>query len=81
MRVLAGRLTDAGAVADALTAADAKTDLGRWYLDPSLVDDDAGETYVLSKMWGLHTEPALAALTEAFPEAGVGFRRADTGEE
>ncbi len=27
MRVLAGRLTDAGAVAEALTAADAKTDL------------------------------------------------------
>ena len=81
MRVVPGRLGDAGAVAEALVAADAKVDPGRWYCDRPLVDDPAGETYVLSKMWGLQTEPALVALAEAFPNAKVTFRRADTGEE
>lgn len=81
MRVLAGRLNDDDAVANALTAADAKTDLGRWYLDLPLIDEAGDETYILSKMWGLQTEPVLAALTEAFPEAGVTFRQADTSEE
>ncbi len=55
MRVLPGRLTDAEAVADALTAADAKVDLGRWYLDLPLIDHAGDETYILSKMWGLQT--------------------------
>ena len=82
MRVLPGRLADADTVAKALIEADPKTDLRRWYLDLPLIDDAAGQTYVLSKMWGLlHTEPALAALTEAFPQAGVSFRRADTAED
>ncbi|MDP1804696.1 MAG: hypothetical protein Q8K72_05985, partial [Acidimicrobiales bacterium] len=81
MRVVPGRLRDAGAVAAALVANDAKVDPGRWYCDHPLVDDGAGETYVLSKMWGLQTEPALVALAEAFPDANVTFRRADTGEE
>ena len=39
----------------------------RWCCDHPLVDDDAGATYVVSKIWGLHTEPALAVLAEAFP--------------
>lgn len=81
MRSVPGRLGDAGAVAEALVAADAKVDPGRWYCDHPLVDDASGETYVLSKMLGLQTEPALAALAEAFPDAKVTFRRADSGEE
>jgi hypothetical protein len=81
MRVVPGRLRDAVAVAQAMVAADDKADTGRWYCDHPLVDDDAAETYVLSKMWGLQTEPALAALVDAFPEAGVTFRRAETGDE
>lgn len=81
MRVVAGRLSDAGSVAEALTTADPKVDAGRWYCDYALVDDDACETYVLSKMWGLNTEPTLAALAQAFPEISVTFRRADSGEE
>lgn len=81
MRVVPGRLGDAGAVAEALVAADAKVDPGRWYCDHPLVDDATGETYVLSKMWGLQTEPALAALADAFPDAQVTFRRAATGDE
>lgn len=81
MRVVPGRLTSASAVAEALSAADAKLDTGRWYCDHPLVDDAASETYVLSKMWGPQTEPALAGLVEAFPAANVTFRRADIGEE
>ena len=81
MRVVSGRLGDAGAVAEALVAADAKVDPGRWYCDHPLVDDATGETYVLSKMWGLQTEPALAALADAFPDAKVTFRRAAAGDE
>ncbi len=81
MRVVPGRLNDAGAVAEALVAADAKVDAGRFYCDHPMFDDAAGETYVLSRMWGLQTEPALAALAEAFPEAKVTFRRADAGDE
>ena len=50
-------------------------------LRPPLVDDATDETYVLSKMWGLQTEPALAALADTFPDAKVTFRRAATGDE
>ena len=39
MRVVPGRLTEPSAVAEALSAADAKTDPGRWYCDNPLVDD------------------------------------------
>ncbi|HVF15184.1 MAG TPA: hypothetical protein VM942_11330 [Acidimicrobiales bacterium] len=81
LRVVPGRLRNADAVAEALTAADAKVDPGRWYCDYPFIDDAAGETYVLTKMWGLHTEPALASLAEAFPAALVTFRRADSGGE
>lgn len=80
MRVVPGRLSDADAVAEALLAADPKVDTGRFYCDHPMVDDDAGETYVLSRMWGLQTEPALTALAQAFPNAGVSFRRAEDDE-
>ena len=81
MRSVPGRLGDAGAVAEALVAAVAKVDPGRctatipWLMTPR------ARTYVLSKMWGLQTEPALRALRDAFPDLGVTFRRADTVEE
>lgn len=65
---------------DRVPPVDAKVDPGRWYCDHPLVDA-TGETYVLSKMWGLQTEPALAALADAFPDAKVTFRRAATGDE
>ena len=79
-RVLPGRLTDADEVAAALTAADPKAEVRRWFTDHPLIDDEAAETYVLFKMWGLNTEPTLKALSEAFPDAKVTFRRADTTE-
>ena len=33
-----------------------------------------GKTYVLSKMWGRGTVPALSTLRDAFAEAGVSFQ-------
>jgi hypothetical protein len=81
MRVLPGCLTDADAVQEALLAADAKADPARWYCDHPLVDEVADATYVLSKMWGLRTEPTLTTLAGAFPASKVTFRRADTADE
>jgi hypothetical protein len=46
-----------------------------WYVNRPFLED--GRTWLVSKGWGINTEPALTALCERFPEAGVGFRRAD----
>jgi hypothetical protein len=46
-----------------------------WYTDHPFTQ--AGRTWVLDKGWGRDTEPILTALCERFPQAGVGFRRAD----
>lgn len=80
MRVLPGKLADGDAVRQAL-ADDPKVDVPRWFSDYAFVDPDAGETYVLFKMWGLNTEPTLTALRDAFPDAKVTFRRADDSDD
>ncbi|MGH2855068.1 MAG: hypothetical protein ACRDLF_12860 [Solirubrobacteraceae bacterium] len=46
-----------------------------WYTDHPFRED--GRTWLLDKSWGINTEPALTALCERFPQAGVNFRRAD----
>lgn len=46
-----------------------------WYTDHPFRQD--GRTWLLDKGWGINTEPALTALAEKFPQAGVTFRRAD----
>lgn len=79
-RVLPGRLTNAAAVRQAL-AADPKVDVPRWFSDHPLIDEVNDETYVIFKMWGRNTEPTLASLVEAFPEAKVSFRRAEQAED
>ena len=81
MRVLDGVYRDGDAVRQAFIAADPRADPDRWFCDNALVDEGAGKTYLVTKMWGLHTEPNLAALASAFPEAKVTFRRADSPEE
>lgn len=48
---------------------------GRWFVDEAFVH--AGETFVLTKMWGRNTEPMLAKLENAFPDARVSFKRHD----
>ena len=79
-RVLPGLLTDPDAVRAALGESDPKVEVQRFFCDHPLVDQTAGETYVLFKMWGLNTEPTLTTLAEAFPDAKVGFRRAEGTE-
>ncbi len=81
MRMLKGIQRDGDAVRDALVAADPGADSDRWFCDNPLVDEATGTTYVVSKMWGLHTEPTLESLTAAFPDAGVSFRRAETPDD
>lgn len=53
-------------------------DLGRWFTDSPLVYE--GRTFVLSKMWGMDTEPTLTKLTTAFAANNVGFTQADDVE-
>ena len=79
-RMIEGVQRDGDSVRAALVAADARADPGRWFCDHALVDEVAGTTYVVTKMWGRHTEPTLAALAAAFPDAKVSFRRADSDE-
>lgn len=80
MRVLPKIVTDLEEVRSELLSVDPKADLRRWYCEYPLVDDDAAQTYVLFKMWGLNTEPTLQMLSEAFPEAKVSYRSAEVTE-
>lgn len=67
-----GELTDVE-LAEAIVAAHpAETNrLGRWFLDAPL--HDSGRTWVLSKMWGRTTEPALEKLVDVAPTPGFAF--------
>ena len=76
-RVLEGSLRDGDSVREALVTQYPSIDTGRWFCDHALVDEAAGKTYVLTKMWGASTEPTMAMLVAEFPEAKVTFRRAD----
>ena len=49
--------------------------LGRWFLDAPL--HDQGRTWVVSKMWGLNTEPVLDRLVALAPNAGFGYEPID----
>jgi hypothetical protein len=79
MVILAGRYTDPEAVRAAFAETFPKGRPKRYFTDQPFVDEVEGKTYVLSNQWGTATESKLTALSEAFPEAKVGFRRA--GEE
>jgi hypothetical protein len=81
MRVVDGLLHDGDAVRDALTAADDRIALRRWFCDQPLVDEASGKTYVVSNQWGTHTEWTLAFLADQFPDTKVTFRRADSPDE
>jgi hypothetical protein len=77
-RVLEGPLRDGDSVREALLAQYPGIDTRRWFCDHALVDEAAGKTYVLTKMWGASTELTMAMLVAEFPEAKVTFRRADS---
>jgi hypothetical protein len=46
-----------------------------WYTEHPVRED--GRTWLVSKGWGVNTEPALTALCNRFPGAGVSYRRAE----
>jgi hypothetical protein len=77
LKVVPGRLTDPDEVRRAIRMVDPGADVGRFFCDEPFIDKEADQTYVLFKMWGRNTEPALSALTATFPQANISFRRAD----
>jgi hypothetical protein len=70
-----GHLEDEGTLTAALQAADPRIDIGRWYFEYPFFEND--HTWVMTRMWGTDTEPSLAKLRDAFPDAKVTFRRAE----
>lgn len=71
LRIISGELHDPEDVAAAMSAAGV-SEPGRYFTEAPFVED--GNTYILTKMWGRGTVPALTALQEAFPDAGVSFQ-------
>lgn len=78
LRGIDGLVVDVAAIAESVQAAypDLRFDPKRWYVERPF--QQAGRTWVLTKMWGLETEQALADLSKRFATSGVGFRRAET---
>lgn len=74
LRVIPAQLQDTAAIEDALRA-QGVNEPERYFTDAPFTED--GNTYVLTKMWGRGTEPALATLRDTFPAAGVNFQAED----
>lgn len=70
LRVIPTQLQDTAAIEDALRA-QGVNEPERYFTDAPFTED--GKTYVLTKMWGRGTEPALSALRDTFPAARVSF--------
>jgi len=79
-KVVQGRPGSEDEVRAALAATHPGADVPRFFCEHPLYDDSKDQTYVLFKMWGRNTEPTLEALVDAFPDAGVTFRRAAEDE-
>jgi hypothetical protein len=71
MRVISTQMEGSTAIEQALRA-QGVNEPGRYFLETPFTED--GKTYVLSKMWGRGTVPALSALRDAFTDAGVSFQ-------
>jgi hypothetical protein len=74
-KTVSGRFEGDEAVRAAFLAADPEIDIGRYYFEYPLFED--GQTWIMTRMWGRNTEPSLTMLRDAFPDAGVSFRRAE----
>jgi hypothetical protein len=61
----------------ALIGEDPHVDADRFFCESPFIDQEAEQTYILTKMWGPKTEPLLHALVQRFPDAKVTFRRAE----
>jgi hypothetical protein len=71
-----GTITDSDDLVAPMEAAysNRRFEPGRFWVEDLIHQE--GRTWALSKMWGIDTEPGLAALRAAFPDSGVDFRRA-----
>ena len=79
-KVVPGRVSGGESVGAALQQLDPNLNPRRFFRDHPFIDPKGNRTFVLFKMWGRNTEATLARLSEAFPDAKVGFRRADEAE-
>jgi hypothetical protein len=73
MLVVDGLHSDPEDVAAAFLSIYPKFEARRWFLDDTLSDGE--KTFVLSKMWGLNTEPTLTKLAETFSDRNISFAR------
>lgn len=71
LRVIGGELHDPDDVAAAMSTAGV-SDPGRYFTEAPIAEN--GSTYILTKMWGRGTVPALTALRDQFRESGVSFQ-------
>jgi hypothetical protein len=74
LRVIPAQLQETAAIEDALRA-QGVNDPERYFTDAPFIE--GGQAYVLTKMWGRGTEPALSALRDTFAAAGVSFQAED----
>lgn len=78
MKRLPGRLEDPADVKrELLKVVSSPDQVRRHFTESPLIDEEDGATYVIYKMWGKNTEPALEAMASAFPDTQVRFRAAE----
>lgn len=70
LRVVDGTL-EGDALENAFLVAYPKADRRRWFFEEPIHDE--GQTWVVSKMWGIKTEASLSALVDLVPGAGISF--------
>ena len=72
IKALPGRVEGHSAVKRELRAiVSSDNQVARHFTDRPLYDEASDKTYVIYKMWGVNTEPALEALAEAFRLPGL----------
>lgn len=74
-RFVEGELTNEEDVTAALRADSPRIDARRWFVEYPI--PEGGRTWLLRRQWGRNTEPTMTALSQAFPDAKVTFRRAE----
>jgi hypothetical protein len=77
IRSVPGAHSTADGLARALAESDPNVDLPRWFTDYPVVDEAEDRTWVIFKMWGRDTAPAMTTLVERYPSLGVTFHAAE----
>jgi hypothetical protein len=77
IRSVAGLHPTPERLASALVEDDPNVDVLRWFTDFPVVEETNDRTWVLYKMWGTDTLPAMSTLVGHYPDLGVAFRAAE----